>query len=153
VNKIRIKWTTNDTVREMYIWLNDGNSIFISALENFERFKKKLVASVNKAVKVEEIHEPIDYDHPLFYSILGLPIGYMCVLIYKLVPVLSLNNIKLGLISFSAYLILLGVYFIKNRPISRRSGEKALSTDYIIGLLMISFGGVILFLLPQIFNP
>jgi len=74
---VTVKWTTNHTVREIYIWLDGGRSIFITALDCFEDFTHELIGKLDKKVNIEEINELIDFDHPLFYSILGLPIRYI----------------------------------------------------------------------------
>jgi hypothetical protein len=140
INHVKIKWTTNKTIREMYVWLNDEKSIFVSALDNFEQFKDNLLANIDKNVVVENVHEPLDFDHPLFYSILGLPISTLGVFIFKFVPSLDYQHIKTGEEIFSAFLFIFGVYFITTRPLSREYGNKAVVSDNIIGALMICLG-------------
>jgi hypothetical protein len=144
VARVRVKWTTNSTIREVYIWLNGGGSVFITALDHFEEFKKELLDKLGKGVKIEEIHEPIDFDHPLFYSLLGLPISFVGVLICKLIPSLSYQNIQAGIIVFFIYLFILGTYFIVAKPISKRSGNKTVVSDYITGAAMICTGIILL---------
>jgi hypothetical protein len=140
IHHVKVKWTTNKTVREMYIWLNDGKSVFITSLDRFEEFGKNLLAKLNSSVVVEEIHEPLDFDHPLFYSILGLPISFVGVFICKSIPSLSYQKIRIGIIAFFVYLFILGIYFITARPISKRSGNKTVTSDIITGILMICSG-------------
>jgi hypothetical protein len=140
INHVKIKWTTNKTIREMYIWLNDGKDVFVSALDNFEQFKDNLLANLNKDAVVENVHEPLDFDHTLFYSILGLPISTLGVLIFKFVPNLDYRYIKIGEEIFSAFLFMFGIYFIITKPLSKRYGNKATVSDIIVGALMICLG-------------
>lgn len=145
VNRVKVKWTTNNTIREVYVWLNGGTSVYISALDHFKEFRKKLFSKLDKGVKIEEIHEPLDFDHPLFYSILGLPISTIGVLIFKSVPYLNYQHIKIGVMAFFVYLFIFGIYFIFARPLSKRYGNKTVASDYIIGFLMIGSAIAILF--------
>ena len=145
INRVKVKWTTNNTIREIYIWLSDGKSVFISALDNFEEFKKDLLGKLDKGVTIEEIHEPLDFDHPLFYSLLGLPISTIGVLIFKSAPYLNYQQIKIGVMAFFVYLFIFGIYFIVAKPLSKRSGNKTIASDYISGTLMICSAIAILF--------
>lgn len=147
IKRLKIKWTTNKTIREIYIHLNNGKSIAISAVNQFEDFKNNLLSKVNKNTKIKETHEPLDYDHPLFYSILGLPISAAAILILKFAPSLSYKYIKIGEIIFSVYLLILGTYFIIEKPILKSLDKKIAISDYVMGISMIGLGFVILFIL------
>jgi hypothetical protein len=146
INRIKVKWTTNNTIREVYIWLVNGRSIYISALDHFEEFKKDLLGKSDKGVKIEETREPLDFDHPLFYSILGLPISTVGVYIFKSIPFLDYQHIKIMVIAFSGYLLVLGIYFIAVKPLSRRYEEKIMVSDYVTGILMICLGMIFSFI-------
>ncbi len=150
INRVKVKWTTNITIREVYIWLSNGTSVYISALDRFEAFKKDLFGKLDEDVTTEEIHEPIDFDHPLFYSLLGLPISTIGVLFFKVVPFLSNQYIKIGVIIFFVYLLVFGIYFIFTKPLSKEYGNKTVTSDYIMGFLMICSAIVILFLFRSI---
>lgn len=147
INRVKIKWTTNKTIREIYIWLNDNKNVTITALDDFEEFRKDLLNRLDKSAHVEEVHEPLDFDHPLFYSILGLPISVFGVLIFKYLLFIDYKYVKIGAIVFSIYLFLLGIYFIGTKPISKRSGNKTVASDYIMGILMICLAAIIVFLI------
>jgi len=144
IEKIKIKWTANNAIREIYIYLNNGKSIFISALDNFEAFKKDLLDKLDKNITIKEMHEPLDFDHPLFYSLLGLPISTIGVLAVKLIPYLNYQHIKFLETVFSIYLLALGIYFIAMKPLSKRYGDKTVIADYLIGLAMIGLGIVLM---------
>lgn len=150
VNRVKLKWTTNNTIREIYVWLSNGTSVYVSALDHFEEFKKDLFGKLDEDVKTEEVREPIDFDHPLFYSLLGLPISAIGVLFFKVVPFLSYQYIKIGVIIFFIYLLVFGIYFIFVKPLSKRFGNKTVVSDYVMGCLMICSAIVIFFLFRSI---
>lgn len=145
IEKIKIKWTTNNTIREIYIYLRNGKSIFISALDDFEEFKKDLLDKLDKNVTVKETHEPLDFDHPLFYSLLGLPISTIGVLSIKSIPYLNNQHIKFLGAAFSIYLLVLGTYFTATKPLSKEYGNKTVIADYLVGFVMIGLGMVFVF--------
>lgn len=144
VSRVYIKWTANKSIREIYIFTSSGKSIYFSALANFENFKNDLLKKLNKDTKVIEIVEPIDFDHPLFYSLLGLPISAIGVFLFRTIPALEYKHIEVGMFMFTIYLIMLGAYFIWAQPISRRTGRNAVYQDYIVGGMMIFFAFIIL---------
>jgi hypothetical protein len=145
ITRIDIKRTKNSAIREIYIWFRDGKSIFITALTNFEEFKEELLGKIGKRVIVKEKHEFIEFDHPSFYTVLGLSMGIISMLIFGLFRHLNYKQIKIWSIIFFAYLIILGLYLLIAKPISRRSGEKTVYFDYILGLLLIISGVAIFF--------
>lgn len=146
INRIKIKWTTNNTIRGIYFWSDDEKKVVISAIDEFEVFKENLLKKLHKNIIVEEIHEPLDFDHPLFYSLLGLPIGTAGILILKFIPLLRYQHIKIVEIVFFIYLLILGIYFLISKPLSKELGSKKTGSDFIIGGLMICSGIIILLL-------
>jgi|WetSurMetagenome_2_1015567.scaffolds.fasta_scaffold00353_21 hypothetical protein len=144
INRVKIKRTTNKTIREIYIWLSGGKSVFITALDHFEQFEKELLGMLDKDIAIEEIHEPIDYDHPLFYSILGLIISSIGVLTIKLIANFNAQSMHILALAFFVYALTLGIYFIVGKPISKRFGVKTKIADYLTGAFMICSGIIIL---------
>ncbi len=145
IKKVTIKWTTQHSIREIYIWLNNGQSIFLTGLTNFKKLRAALLAKINKQTVIKEQHEPINFDSPLFYPILGLMISNFSLLAFK--SLLNLNDQQLnwGLKIFSGYLFLFGCYFLLTTPITKRSGKKTKWQDYLLGILMICSGIAVLF--------
>jgi hypothetical protein len=137
INRVKIKRTTRNTIREIYIWLRDGKSIFITALEDFEQFRTDLINKISKDIAIKEMREPIDFDHPLFYSILGLPISFVGVYLIKLVANLDYFKVKVILFVVFVYVFALGIYFIYAKPISKRYGDQKKAVDYIFGFIMV----------------
>jgi hypothetical protein len=151
ISSIKIKWTANNTIREIYIWLNNGKSIFISGLDQFEQFREELLVKISKNI-VKEWKEPLDFDHPLFYPILGLLVSSISIFAFKSIQFLNFQYAKIGAIILFIYLLILGIYFIVAKPISKRTGKKTVFSDYIIGFLMICFGIIVLFSLFNFFQ-
>lgn len=146
INRVKIKWTTRRTIREIYIWLSDNKSIYITALNDFKRFRNDLLEKTNQNITLQEIHEPLDFDHPLFYPILGLLISFVSVWFMRMISNLNYQNTTFCLIIFSIYLLILGGYFVIAKPISKRSGTKTKISDNIMGVFMI-IAAITIFLL------
>lgn len=145
IKSIKIKRRTNGIIREIYIFFNNKKELVITAFEdNFENIKNLLVSKADSNILIKETREPIDFDHPLFYSILGLPISFMGILFIKLVTNLDYSQTKCILFALSAYVFVMGTYFILKKPISIRSGREQVIADYIIGLIIIC-GGIFVF--------
>jgi hypothetical protein len=138
IDHVTVKWTTNSTIREIYIYLRDGRSIFISALEQFEEFKEVLVRNLDAGVMIKEIHEPLDFDHPLFYTLLGFPISIAGVFVFTSIPLIGYQQTRIGVSLFVVFLCIFGTYFIIAKPISKRSGNTTVVSDYGLGFLMIA---------------
>lgn len=137
INKVKIKTTTKGTIREIYVWFRNGESMFINGLENFEEFQNNLLIKIDNKVTVNKTTEPIDFDHPLFYLTLGPLISFVCVFFIKTVVNLDVLNIKLMSYAFLIYVLMVGIYFIYSKPIATRYGKEKKTADYIFGLIMI----------------
>lgn len=137
ISRVKIKWTTKKTIREMYIWIADGKSIFISALNRPEDFKNDLLGKLGKKVAIEEIHEPLDFDHPLFYSLLGFPVIGVGVGAVKAISRLNYQQMRMIFLAFFVYVFLLGFYFVAAQPLSKRYNSQKKIYDYVVGMLMI----------------
>lgn len=124
VHKVEIKYTKKDTIREIYIEFKDGKKMFVTALNWFDKFEKELLKKLNKGIAVKEIHESIvDFDHPMFYILLGLLLGGVIVLLIKGMNELSTKYLVIGLIACVIYLVILFVYLIRTKQITRRIGK------------------------------
>jgi hypothetical protein len=143
ISHVKIKWTTNNTIREIYIWLVGGESIFITGLDRFEQFREDLLSKIYKDVAVKEIREFLDFDHPLFYSVLGLVVSCIGILSMKFVANFNYRSMNTLLLVLFAYLFILGIYFVTARPISKRLSNGKKIIDYAFGLIMICIGACI----------
>ncbi len=147
IKNIKVKRRTNGIIREIYIFFKNQKGLVITAFEeDFEKIKNLIISKVNNSTSIKEIKEPIDFDHPLFYSLLGLPISFTGILFIKVVTTLDYFKLKYILFALSTYVFAIGLYFIIKKPMSVRIGRKQAIADYIFGLI-IAFGGVFIFLI------
>ncbi len=138
--KINIKHTTRKTIREVAVFTREGKNIFINGLEEFDKFTKELCASAGKEVEIKEITEPFDFDHTLFYPVLGILLSFIGISFFKLVINFNSQNIKLLFVIFSIYLVGLGGYFLYTRPISKSYGKNRMVADWVWATILISAG-------------
>ncbi|MFA4998879.1 MAG: hypothetical protein WC514_02560 [Candidatus Paceibacterota bacterium] len=141
IKEIKIKRRTNGIIREIYIWSYDKRNMFLTAFEeNFEEIKEILKNKITTDVVVKEIREPIDFDHPLFYSLLGLPICFFSIYFLNLISGANSSQAKIIMFIYSVFMLFLGVYFIFKKPISARYEGKRAVIDYVIGTFMVCVG-------------
>lgn len=125
VHKVDIKYTKKNTIREIYIEFNNGKKMFVTGLNRVEEFEKELSDRLNKGIVKKEIHERIDFDHPMFYILLGLLLGGVITLLNRGVNELSTKYLVIGLGVCVIYMIVLFVYLIKTKQITRRIGRNS----------------------------
>ena len=139
IESIQIKRTTNKTIREIRVSIAGANNIFINGLEDLEQLKENLISFAPNAA-VKEIKEPIDYDHPLFYVILGTAVG---ALLAVLLRISALYNDYIQILS-AGFLLAVGVFWILYKPLKSRYGSRKTLSDDIMGLLFLFIGFIIL---------
>jgi hypothetical protein len=120
IRKIKIKKTTNNTIREIGVFFDDGKSLFINGISDFEKLKINLLKNVGKNVAVKNTYEPMDFDSVFFYPILGLILSFGTVYLLKLMAGFSYQTMKIILYVSTIYVFLVGVYFVVSKPISKR---------------------------------
>ncbi len=120
INKVRIKRTTKNTIREIGIYFKNGKSIFINGLANFYNFKINIIKKINKKAIIKDIREPMDFDSIFFYPILGILISFGTVYLFKWLTSLDYQSIKIFLGAVLFYVFLVGLYLIISKPISKR---------------------------------
>jgi len=120
INKLTIKRTTNNTIREVGIFFDNKKSLFINGLNNFEKFRTNLLKNIDKDVMIKNIREPIDFDSVFFYPILGLTISLITVYLFKMMVNFSYQTLQIILYLSIIYVFLIGIYFVISKPISKR---------------------------------
>ena len=120
IEKIKIKWTINNTIREIGIFFEDGKSLFVNGLSNFEKFRINLIKNVAKNVVVKNSREPMDFDNIFFYPSLGLILSFGTVYLQKLMTSFSYQTMKIVLYGLIIYIFLICIYFVISKPISKR---------------------------------
>lgn len=145
ITGIIVKRTVHGTIREIRFVTNMSGSFFINGLNDFENFFNCISAVVNKGVTITTIREPIDFDHRMFYPILGTIVGVVSVLFLKTGLSLSTNSFAFLQIAIAAFSAIFGIYWLVSKPMVGRYGKKFLLTDLIAGIAMVVTGVYLLF--------
>lgn len=136
ITKLSIKRTTKRYIREIKVLLKDGNSIFINGLNDFESFVEKLINNCCKSIKIKEINEPIDFDHPFFYLFFGFIASSISTIFIRLIAGLNSSNLEIIYLSVLFYNLIISVFIILTKPVSKRFGQITQTADYILGILI-----------------
>lgn len=127
-------------IREIYLWTQNGKSLFINAFENnFKEIERTINNSLDKEIQREEFKELIDLDHILFYPILGLIIGFSSISFINTILKSDKKLIDIFFYTVSLYSFVLGLFFFFKRPISTRSAKRRSSVDLVFGVLFVIF--------------
>ena len=138
IDSLKIKRRTDGTIREIYISFRNCKHLYINAFEEkFELLKDTLLGRIDNKIFVKEIHEPIHFDHLLFYPILGLLISFFSLLFLKQILRADYSCIRDIMLLFSAYTFFLAIFFLLKKPISLGSGRDQLVIDYVFGVSML----------------
>lgn len=135
--EIITKRKTDKSLRELRI-SDQKMTIVLDGLQNFEAFSKELKSKVN--IRQKTIYEPLDFDNLFFYPILGLVIGGASGWLFDFLSTFSSKALKGWEIGVSIYLILLGLYFLKEKPVFQRRGNDSHLADGIFGSIFLLFG-------------
>jgi hypothetical protein len=145
INTINIKRTSRGSIRDIEIVRHTASKTVLDGLENFEQFLEQLLHCAPQGVKIRQTSEPIDYDHPLFYVILGLLLGLIFASATRLIASLEQSVFRPLSLGFALYLIALGLYFAVKQPLTERYGSKTRLADWTCGLVLIAAGiGIVL---------
>jgi hypothetical protein len=138
LTRIKIKKRVNGGIREIYLWFGKGKNMFITSFENnFEQIKELILENIGPKVPIKGTKEIIAFDHPLFYSLLGLPISFLGLFLVKLSENLDYSGLKFLQFIFFIYSFAMGIYFVMAKPLSARYNSKNKLSDYIFGGVMI----------------
>jgi hypothetical protein len=148
VSGVRVKRTINGPIREMTIIFRNGMSVMINGMDHFENFFNELVKKLSKDVQITQFRELVDFDHPIFYSLLGLPISFFGVYLVRLLAELDAVKTKILFSGFAIYTLSIGAFFIYTKPLAKRYGLKMKLADYIYGTVIICIG-FILFIVSE----
>lgn len=122
---IDIKRTTRKTIREIKLIFSDGGIVFVNGLEHFEEFRQGIIDHSCNKVAIKEYQEPFDFDHPLFYLILGLFISISSVYITKYLLTLGTKVMKIVTVVLFIYIFAVVIFLATQKPVSKRYGNRA----------------------------
>ncbi|HEX2958825.1 MAG TPA: hypothetical protein VHO70_18465 [Chitinispirillaceae bacterium] len=137
---IIVKRNVKGSIREIRFVTNTSGSFFINGLNDFENFFNCISAAVNKDVPVTTIREPIDFDHRMFYPILGTVVGVISALFLKAGLSLSIKSFAYLQIAIAVFSASFGMYWLISKPMVGRYGKKFILTDILAGIAMVATG-------------
>jgi hypothetical protein len=144
IKSVRIKRTTANLIREIQFVISGVRPFYVNGLDGFEEFNNRLLLFLDKDVKIHKLKEPMDFDHPLFYVLLGTLVGIFSILYLKILFIHS-NYIWLFQLSTACFTIIVGIYWLFSKPITGRYGISKKIVDNVMGTLFIIIGFALVF--------
>lgn len=134
---LSIKKTIHKKIREIKI-TTQKIRFYLNGLENMEDLFRALKKMVSPGTKISEWKEPIDFDSPYFYPILGVILGSGGVwLLSLLIHSLNQSYFRMMKISLTVLALALAIYFVFTKPLSKSHGKRFRRVDRAIGILFL----------------
>ena len=149
IRRLRVKKTVDGRFRAIRINFSKNKSLYINALVSPDEFYGQLIGGLD-VPDTMEVREPLDYDSPWFYRLLGIAIGVILTSLVRLSGRLDGTNARLVYVGLALYILAFGAYWLHAMPVSASYGEGKRSVDVVVGLgaLLIGTGlGIGVFLL------
>jgi len=103
----------------------------VNGLEDSESFWDCL-SSRDTGASQAFVHEPIDYDHPMFYVALGCVLGASMGLTARIGVSAPQFSGHWMYVALAAYSFVMSVYWLRAKPVSGRYGIQAVTWDYAV---------------------
>ena len=151
IRTIHIKKTAKGYIRQIKISLGSGISSVFNGLaaDDFEQFKTSLAEHCITA-DITEIKEPIDFDHRLFYPVLGLVLSSLFTVFIRLIVGLNNTGLKIVYICIVAYVALVGLAIFLMRPYYNLNGPRGRINDIMLGMAFLALAVLLYFYLFRI---
>ena len=142
IQKLFVKRTSGGYIRQIKISFLSGSSTVINGLaaDDFDNLEKSLVSRCNPGTVVKEIKEPLDFDHRLFYPVLGLILGSMLTLFIRLITGMDAESLKIVYLCIIGYVIIVGMVIFLSKPFYNLHGTRGRKSDYIFGAVFLVLG-------------
>lgn len=140
ITGIRAKRTTSGQIREMGIFRENDTPLYVNGMEAPEAFYKHVFSLTDDKVKVHEIKEPIDYDHPLFYVFFGSFTGTLSAIMINLLIRMQPSHFRMYRYSLIGFLFAVCVYWFFSKPCKGRYGRNGTVFDYLFVFFLIGIG-------------
>jgi len=131
IRHAQAKRTTAGVIREIKLSIDDGPAVYVNGLEDSESFWGCLCSS-DIAASRAFVHEPLDYDHPSFYVVLGCVLGGSMGLIMRIALSAPQFGGQWAYMALAAYSFVMSVYWLRAKPVSGRYGIRAVTWDYAV---------------------
>jgi hypothetical protein len=149
VRRITTKRTVKGYIRQIKLTLDSGRSTTINGLnpQDSENLNEAIKHHCSDTAKYTEMKEPLDFDHPLFYPVLGLVLSSLFTLAIRLMAGLNESNLKILDICIIAFVALVGLAIFLMRPFYNLHGNKGRKNDIILGTSFLVVAAVLAFYL------
>ena len=137
--RLSVRETSQGTFRDVRIVLKDRRSVVVDALDDFPGFLNGLSAHVDKKI-VAISREPLDYDHFVFYPIVGLVTGALVTGVIEYVQKRGGSAVTVLAIISAVLLFELGAYLIATRPLSMRYAGRTRLAEILCGVISVCIG-------------
>jgi hypothetical protein len=148
IRKINIKRTAKGNIRQIKISLSSGRTSVFNGLApgDFDRFKTSLTEHC-LSTDIFEIREPVDFDHRLFYPVLGLVLSSLFTVFIRLIVGLNDTGLKIVFICIVAYIALVGLLIFLMRPYYNLNGPRGRTNDITVGIAFLILAVLLYFYL------
>ncbi|MDD5040114.1 MAG: hypothetical protein PHY34_03105 [Patescibacteria group bacterium] len=143
IRRVYILKTTRGDVRHVKLFAGKGSAMVLNGMDRFQELVDQLKARVPNGA-VQEAREPIDYDHPLFYYILGPVVGFAVTFGVQYVSTLNARGLAIAIGAFAGLAVCLGVYFLIAQPLKKGYGRKSAWGDIVFGLALFGIGALLI---------
>jgi hypothetical protein len=134
LRRIYIKRKSDGIIRVIKITKQSGESLAINGLDNPENVKELILKNTESTAEIKEFKEPLDYDHKLFYPILGLLTGSLMVLFIRFFSGMSESGLYILYWVIIGINLIISLVLLMSQPISQSYGQRTRVIDYAIGL-------------------
>mgnify|MGYP001062637695 FL=1 len=131
IRHAQAKRTTAGVIREIKLSMDDGPAVYVNGLEDAESFWDCL-SSRDTGASRDFVHEPLDYDHPLFYVARGCVLGASVGLIMRIAVSTPHLGGQWAYMALAAYSFVMSVYWLRAKPVSGRYGIRSVTWDYAV---------------------
>lgn len=134
LKRIYIKRKSDGIIRVIKITKQSGESLAINGLENPEGIKDLILEKAGRTPEIKEFKEPLDFDHKLFYPVLGLLTGSLLVLFIRFFSGIGESGLQILYRVIIGLNLVISLVLLLSQPISESYGQKTRVIDYSIGL-------------------
>ena len=145
VQRIQVKRTVDGRIRAVSVSFAGGRNVYVNGLQSPQEFTRELTSGSGQAAVLPEIREPVAYDHPWFYRIVGLLIGLAITTGARLVTNLTGTGVKWVQCVAAAYELAFGAYWLYAMPVAKTYGQRGRRVDMAIGLASLGVGAGLAF--------
>lgn len=140
IARIRVKRMVGGGIRAIAIAAPARGIMYVNALAEPQRFLDELLVRCSHGPTFAETREPLDYDNPWFYRLLGLAIGLAITSVLRLAMRASASDATWIYLAVAAYMIAFGAYWLYGMPLSQSYGERRRVVDVVVGLATLVVG-------------